>query len=233
MKIGILQCDHVSDEFVDKYGDYNSMFTSLLLKADPNLKFVIYPVIDGQFPQTLDDCDGWLITGSRHGTYDEFDWIKEMESLIRRLDREKRKVVAICFGHQLVAKTLGGKSGKSDKGWGVGLQTWDFKHKPNWMAEDGDEFSLLASHQDQISELPPGATLIAGSEFCEYGALQIGDHILTFQGHPEFTHGYSRDLMQSRTGRIPTDILEAGMASLQHEADDLKVARWMISFLSR
>ena len=231
MKIGILQCDHVNELFREQFDDYPEMFINLLSAVAPQLEFEVFSLIDGEFPESLDSCDAWLITGSRHGTYEDLPWIHRLGELIRQLDADKRKVVGICFGHQMIAQALGGESGKSDKGWGVGLQTWRLCEKPAWMSEDATEFSLLASHQDQVRTLPPGAKRIAGSDFCENAAFQLGEHILTFQGHPEFVADYSRALMEFRSNIIPADTLETGMASLERQPDSGKVGRWMVKFL--
>ncbi len=231
MKIGILQCDHVSEEFRADVDDYGEMFTELLAKADAKLEFECYPVIDGVFPNDINECEGWLITGSRFGSYEDLSWIQQLSDFIKQLDKQKRKTVGICFGHQLIAQVLGGESGKSDKGWGIGVQTWHIEDKPIWMKNNDREFSLLASHQDQVKKLPGNAMLIASSEFCEFASFQIDEHILTFQGHPEFPKQYSHDLMMSRTDRIPTDQLTKGLASLEKSLDDEVVAQWMVDFL--
>ncbi|MCB1757690.1 MAG: type 1 glutamine amidotransferase, partial [Gammaproteobacteria bacterium] len=118
MKIGILQCDHVNELFREQFDDYPEMFINLLSAVAPQLEFEVFSLIDGEFPESLDSCDAWLITGSRHGTYEDLPWIHRLGELIRQLDADKRKVVGICFGHQMIAQALGGESGKSDKGWG-------------------------------------------------------------------------------------------------------------------
>ncbi len=230
MKIGILQCDHVSEEFRDSFEDYQTLFSSLFLAVDNTLDIKIYPVIDGVYPDATDECDGWVITGSRHGTYDNLPWMLKLCELIKKLDAEKRKLVGICFGHQLIADVLGGESGKSDEGWGVGVNTWTFNEKPSWMTGDDASFCLLVSHQDQVKQIPPGAKHIAGSDFCNNAAFQIGEHILTFQGHPEFPSEYSRRLMLSRADRIPADQLKTGLSSLEQKPDSEKVATWIVDF---
>ncbi len=231
-KIGILQCDHVNENFRPDFVDYNEMFTDLMGKVDETLSFNCYPVIDDVFPESIDECQAWVITGSRHSTYEDLPWIKKLETLLFQLHNEKRKVVGICFGHQLIAQTLGGETRKSDKGWGVGVHSWRMLSKSDWMDEPCENFSLIVSHQDQVEKLPLGAQVIASSDFCKYAAFQIEDHILTFQGHPEFPKQYSHDLMKFRADRIPADQLEKGLASLVNDPEPEFVARWMVSFMT-
>ncbi len=230
-RIGILQCDHVSENFRPDFDDYSEMFMDLLSRVDGKLAFDVYPVIDDIFPGDTSECDAWVITGSRHSSYDDLPWINKLATLITQLHVEKRKVVGICFGHQLIAHTLGGETRKSDKGWGVGVHSWEVNVNSEWMDEMRESFSLLVSHQDQVEILPTGARLIASSDFCEYAAFQIENHILTFQGHPEFPKKYSHELMLSRTDRIPHDQLKKGMASLVNDPEPHQVANWMVRFM--
>jgi GMP synthase-like glutamine amidotransferase len=231
MKIGILKTDSVRAELVDEFGEYPDMFQQLLRAADPELEFVVYDVESGEFPQDLDVADGWLITGSKSSVYEDKPWIHQLEQLVQRLHRERRKLVGICFGHQLVARALGGVAEKSSKGWGVGVHTATFSTRPDWFDDAAAEFRLLVSHQDQVTQLPPGAQVLAGSEFCENAVCQIGEHILTFQGHPEFVAEYSNNLLNIRREVIGEDNYRAGMASLSQPLDRSRVACWILNFL--
>ena len=65
MLIGILQTGLAPDSLVDTSGDYPDMFARLL--AGNGFTFRTYRVVENQFPASVKDCDGWLITGSRHG----------------------------------------------------------------------------------------------------------------------------------------------------------------------
>lgn len=231
MKIGILQADHVSEPLLEVHGDYDAMFRVLLGEVDPSLDYAVYPVVDGEFPKSPQDCDAWLITGSRYGTYDDEPWIARLRDFIRHVVADGKRIAGICFGHQLLADTLGGESGKSSKGWGVGLQYWE-PFAP--VIEDElvpTGLKLLASHQDQVRRLPAEATRIAGSAFCENAAFRIGDQVLAFQGHPEFTPAYSRDLMNLRRGRIPDAVVDVGLETLKDSPDRQAVATWLVRFL--
>tara|TARA_R110002072_G_C7773406_1_gene519365 strand:+ start:112 stop:813 length:702 start_codon:yes stop_codon:yes gene_type:complete len=231
MKIGILKTDSVRGELVDEFGEYPDMFQQLLGAVDPQLEFIVYDVERGEFPQQLDVADGWLITGSKSSVYEDKPWIQQLQQLVQRLHQEGRKLVGICFGHQLVAQALGGLAEKSSKGWGVGVHTATFNERPTWSDDAAMEFRLLVSHQDQVTRLPPEALALAGSEFCENAVCQIGDHILTFQGHPEFVPAYSENLLNIRREIIGEDNYHSGMESLSQPLDRGRVARWILNFL--
>ena len=150
---------------------------------------------------------------------------------VRELDRRRKKLVGICFGHQLVAHALGGKTEKSPKGWGVGLHTHRFTTAPAWHDRQALDFDILVSHQDQVVNNAEGARVLAGSEFCENAVCQVGDHILTFQGHPEFVPGYSREIMEYRRQVIGEEVYARGVASLVATPHNERVARWILNFL--
>ena len=121
MKLGILKTDTVRPEWVPEFGEYPDMFVDLLGQADPDLQFQVYDVENGEYPADIDEVDAYLITGSKSSVYDDKAWIGELMDFVRELDQRRKKLVGICFGHQLVAQALGGKTEKSSKGWGVGL----------------------------------------------------------------------------------------------------------------
>ncbi|MDG2461397.1 MAG: GMP synthase [Luminiphilus sp.] len=233
MHIGILRTDSVSPEWVPTYGEYPDMFERLLSAEDQALTFTTWNVEAGHFPDNVDAADGFLITGSKSSVYDDKDWIRTLEDFVRECHAAQRKVIGICFGHQLVAQALGGSVGKSPKGWGVGVNCYNVDRQAFDVA-DADQVCLLASHQDQVITAPPGAKRIAENAHCEVAGMALGDHILTFQGHPEFTPAYSREIMTFRREMIGERRVAQGLDSLEqrrHEGD--RVARWMLAFFKR
>ena len=231
MKLGILKTDAVRPEWVPDFGEYPDMFISLLGRLDPAIDFSVYDVEQGQYPTDIDDVDAYLITGSKSSVYEDKPWIRELEDFVRELHARRKKLVGICFGHQLVAQALGGRTEKSEKGWGQGVHTHTFVGSPIWHDGGSLAFNVLVSHQDQVVENAEGAEVLASSEFCENAVCQIGDHILTFQGNPEFVPGYSHEIMQYRRDMIGETTYETGMASLNTPAEGERIGRWILNFL--
>lgn len=231
MKLGIVKTDTVRPEWVEQFGEYPDMFAALLQRADPSLECVTYDVQSGDYPADIDEVDAYLITGSKSSVYDDVPWIPPLIEFMQRLHAQEKKVVGICFGHQLIALALGGKTEKSSKGWGVGLHRHRFKQRPDWHDQGNPDLDILVSHQDQVTKPANGAVVLAGSEFCENAVCQIGDHILSFQGHPEFVPEYSKAIMDLRREKISEPVYGAGVDSLagKHEGD--RVANWVMSFL--
>ncbi|MEZ5869668.1 MAG: type 1 glutamine amidotransferase [Defluviimonas denitrificans] len=198
MQIGILQTGQAPDILKDASGDYPDMFARLL--ADRGLTFRTYLVEEMAFPADIHDCDGWLITGSRHGAYEDHPFIKPLEDFIRRAYAAKVPLVGICFGHQIIAQALGGKVERYDGGWSVGPTEYDF---------DGEVLTMNAWHRDQVTALPEGAKRIGTNAFCENAALVYGDRAFTVQAHPEFADNFVDGLMQTRGKGVVPDTLMA------------------------
>ncbi len=233
MHVGILRTDSVRPEWVATHGEYPDMFERLLSEQATDLRFTTWNVEMGELPHTVETADAYLITGSKSSVYDDKDWIRGLEDFVRSLHAARQKLIGICFGHQLVAQALGGTVAKSPNGWGVGVNCYELEPSASDLA-DGKEFCIIASHQDQVMSMPPGARQIARNDHCEFAGMAIGDHILTFQGHPEFTPAYSREIMTFRREMIGESRVVEGMQSLedrQHEG--ARVARWMLAFMRR
>ena len=233
MRIGILKTDAVRDDLVGEFGEYPDMFESLLGPLAPEFEFVTYDVEQGEFPRDINEVDGYLITGSKSSVYEDKPWIHKLNAFVQALHAQEKKLVGICFGHQMVAQALGGKTEKSDKGWGVGAHDASFDTAPPWHDGGDLSFSVLVSHQDQVVAMAPGSKRLAGSTFCENAVCQIGDHILTFQGHPEFISAYSDRLLDIRRETIGEETYVEGKASLSKTLDRERVAQWMVNFLRR
>jgi GMP synthase-like glutamine amidotransferase len=232
MKVGILKTDAVRPEWVPAFGEYPDMFIALLGELDPSLEFVVYDVEQGEYPADIDEVDAYLITGSKSSVYDDKPWIRTLMDFVRTLHQRRKKLVGICFGHQLVAQALGGRVEKSSKGWGVGLHTHAFTRRPHWHDGGAEAFDILVSHQDQVVENAEGAEVLAGSAFCENAVCQLGDHILTFQGHPEFVPAYSRELLEFRREQIGEENYHGGVTSLARDPEGERIGRWILKFLS-
>lgn len=235
MRIGILEADTLEPDIKEKYGSYAEMFQSLLLSVDDHLEFKVYQVVEGEYPENMDECDAYLITGSKSSAYDNEPWIKQLREYIVALHKHRSKLIGICFGHQIIATSLGGVTEKSEKGWGVGNSLSNIEKSKPWMrheiANTEKKFTLLVSHQDQVTSLPVQAELIASNTFCANASFQIAHHILTFQGHPEFSADYLNYLMNKRRDSIGEEKYKKAMDSLEIDQDALLVARWIVNFI--
>lgn len=201
--LGILQCGDAPEELRPAHGDYDGFFRRLLGEA--RFSYRTWRVFDGELPDAVDAADAWLLTGSRHGVYEPHAWIPPLETFIRAVQAAEVPMVGICFGHQIIAQALGGRAGKHDGGWSIGRVDYRWHAGEPVPGIEAGSVPLLAYHQDQVIEPPPGAVTVASSDFCRHAALVIGTRTLTIQPHPEFAPDYVDGLLGVRGGQLDDD----------------------------
>ena len=220
MKIGLLQTGHSPEEMKKDLGDYDDLFKRLL--ANPGLEFEVWRVVDGEMPPGIHAAEGWLITGSRHGVYEDHPWIPPLEAFIRDAYAAGVPVVGICFGHQIMAQALGGRVEKFPGGWSVG---W---HEYDW---GGETVRMNAWHQDQVVEKPKDATVLASNPTCAYAALAYGDRAFSVQTHPEFDSAEIDYLLRFRApGVVPPEKIDRATANLDRPLDNPRLADRIADF---
>ena len=197
MRVGILKTDDVREALAADFGEYPDMFDRLLRPADPAVEIVAYDVLQGEYPNDIDEVDAYVITGSKASVYDDVEWIRSLTEFVRTLHQRKKKLIGICFGHQLVAHALGGRTEKSPKGWAIGVHTHELNEEGKQFTGTTEGFDVIVSHQDQVAVPARGTAILAGSEFCPIAMCRVDDHILTIQGHPEFDAEFAHRLFET------------------------------------
>ena len=220
MKIGILQTGRAAETLCQNYGDFPAMFERLL--NGHGFTFRHYAAVDGILPDGVTDCDGWLVTGSRHSANDDLPWIALLEDFLHRTFAAGVPIVGVCFGHQILAQALGGKVERFAGGWGIGPMQYEFA--------DGTMAVLNAWHQDQVTVLPKGATRLATSSFCRNAALAYDNRALSYQAHPEFTNDFTRDLLAMRVDQLPRNLTDSAGIALKHLTPSPHIAQQIVQF---
>jgi GMP synthase-like glutamine amidotransferase len=237
-RIGLILCDDVDESARQQYGTYAQMFQDSLDPNEENLDLVPIRCFEGETLPDPGDFDGYVISGSRYSVYEDRQWISDLLEFVRQCWTREVRVVGICFGHQVIAHALGGKTEKADVGWGFGIQTAKITHRQGWMTDtdtlNGDLYNLIVIHQDQVVEMPPQFRTIAENDFCPNSMIVADGKMLGIQGHPEFSKEFCRFRADYRRDIIGPEVYETTVSSLTElESHAPTVLKWVTNFLQQ
>jgi GMP synthase (glutamine-hydrolysing) len=164
----------------------------------------------------LDRSDVVLLGGS--GDYSVVrggPWLGDALEAMARLYEEGKPTFASCWGFQAMARALGGEVVTDHDRAEVGSVwlhlTEAGRHDPVFGHLD-DRFQVLIGHEDIVTELPRGATLLASSDRVENEAFRFdGKPIYCTQFHPELSRV---DIVQ-RLAAYPAYLPLANAGSLE------------------
>ncbi|KAF8519899.1 class I glutamine amidotransferase-like protein [Hysterangium stoloniferum] len=226
-RLALLQCDTPNPAVLKEYGDYLDIFIRFFNSSlpDPNAKFVIdgFDVVNRQeYPSSDTEYHAVILTEADASAYADAPWISRLISYIKSIAETKPqvKIIAICFGHQVVARAFGGECVPNNGIWELG--TTDVE-----LTEKGKEIfgvptiRIQQLHRDHVPSLPPKFILLGSSSVtpvqvmalpCENDPSQL--HILCFQGHPELLPDMVNKMidLREKSGIMSGDIAKDGRA---------------------
>ena len=207
------------------------MYAALLREAGAVFDVRAYALHEGEFPSLPTDCDAWVISGSRASVFEPSPWIADALNLVREIHQSGRPQVGICFGHQLLAKALGGQVARAPGGWGYGNIETRVEKMPDGQAPDALQLRLFMAHQDQVTHLPPGAEALASAAHCPNAMFVLPGRSLGIQAHPEFSFAFMREMTLEESSFLTPAQQDRAMTDLAEPVDSALVGRWMAAFL--
>lgn len=139
-----------------------------------------FDVTEKEFPE---NPDAILVTGSRHAVYEDREWIEPLLEEIRECSYEI-PVMGVCFGHQAVAKALGGEVQNMEK-YEIGYRQIRLGKSRIFEGMNSIEYPF-STHEDEVIELPDNFRKTAESDESIHGFEHENHHIYGIQFHPEF-----------------------------------------------
>lgn len=223
-RLGLLILDSIDLPHRAIAGDYEQLFRNLFEVSGHE----IVPVdVKREALPAHDECDGWIIPGSRQSVVDDDVWISQLRTWTRRALEDQVPLAGVCFGHQLIAAELGAQVGSAPGGWNIGVIDYEVIDSPPWLNLP-NRYSLIASHQDQVLTVSAEMDLIATAATCPVGAFTVGTNVMCVQGHPEFVPPLAASLYESRTDRIGSDAVVEALATLKQPLNRHDVAHWLL-----
>jgi GMP synthase-like glutamine amidotransferase len=231
MKLCILDNDTLDPSQAPLYGSYALMLERLMRgEGAQDWEIDIFHTPSFAYPASFADYDAVLLTGSKSDSFSDEPWVVELRNRVTALLETDIKLLGVCFGHQLIALCMGAKVGRAPQGWSSGNHTYRWTANDWSVAPHQSAYHLLASHQDQVLELPPNTTLLAQSDNCPVAAYARGKQVLCIQPHPEFVEDYSAYILNKRRHILGEPLYQAGMDSLAQGQDGKAFARLMVAF---
>ncbi|OWM87718.1 gamma-glutamyl peptidase 5-like [Punica granatum] len=190
-RFAVLLCAEDSEYVRERYGGYLGVFKAMLAdEVDAGESWDLFRAVAGELPGEAEAelYDGFVITGSCSDAYGDDVWIRELLSFVKKIDSMKKKILGVCFGHQIISRAIGGKVGRA-KSWDIGLRKIQLSltSKPFSSLNLPTMLSIIECHRDEVKELPPKAEVIARSSKTRIEMFRYGNHIMGIQGHPEYT----------------------------------------------
>ncbi|GKV26648.1 hypothetical protein SLEP1_g35912 [Rubroshorea leprosula] len=231
-RFAVLLCAQDSDYVKRKYGGYLGVFVKML--GEEGEEWDVFRVASGEFPDDneIGLYDGFVITGSCNDAHGNDVWICKLMELLKKLDSTEKKVLGICFGHQIMI--VGNISA-----WHSHLFFTDIHLSPSSAKlfsslKIPETLPIIECHRDEIKELPPKAEVIAWSTKTGIEMFKCGDHMMGIQGHPEYNddillHLIDRLQQRNDIAESYADELKANMGAVDPDREAWK--KLCISFL--
>ena len=136
------------------------------------------------------DVRGIIVLGSAASVNDDNKWQQDISDIMIDASANCIPVLGICYGHQLIGHIYGGKveplwSGEKKQGERI------VRLKKSNIWGEPSTGPLLYSHQDGITEVPPGFEIIADSDLVSTDAIASkSEPVWGFQTHLEATQAF-------------------------------------------
>lgn len=218
MKIAIILLDDLS---VEGYGDFGDMgieyIKKIFLKKNENekeeinMEFIKFDYIfNNENLPNYKEFNLIYLTGSRKDSYlnDEFNYklIKYLKNILKDIKNGlKIKLLGICFGHQIIARSLESfKVIKNELGWEIGQY-----NVGDYIISMSHQDIVVFKNQEEEEEGNLNKFKFLGlSEKCPIQSIILNDNVLTFQGHPEFDLEYTLKISEKyfKNGKISKEL---------------------------
>jgi len=178
-------------------------------------------------PTALNDFSALVFMGGPMSVNDDLPWISKELTLIQQAAKQNMPMLGHCLGGQLIAKALGGEitaNPVKEIGWHSVARQLNAT-ADDWLTALPNDFDVFHWHGETFS-IPPGASPILSSEYCENQAFAMGN-TLALQCHVEMTTPMVKEWVAEYADELstPTASLQSGeiiLENLERKINQLK-----------
>ncbi len=176
-------------------GDYEEWFA----RACGDVSLQPVELHAGEVPPSLEGFDGVIMTGSPLSVTEPTEWMRRAADFLAE-SAEKKPVLGVCFGHQLLAWRHGVRVVKNPNGRELGTVSVELtgagKTSPLF-ASFPEQFEVQATHVDVVAG-SDGLEVLAFNAACGIQAFSRGPRTFGVQFHPEMDATSIRFCIESR-----------------------------------
>lgn len=173
---------------LERFGDFDDWVLNVLGELAVPVK-VITVAQGGSLPAT-GECSAVIVTGSHAMVTDNSGWSLALESWIPLLVADSVPFLGICYGHQLLARSMGGEVDYHPRGREIGTVSISLTPdaEVDLLFNDFPPlFSAHTTHAQSALQLPSGSVRLACSDHDQHHAFRVGTCAWGVQFHPEYT----------------------------------------------
>lgn len=230
MKLAILSTNVGSEAVYSRHESESEQIAACLGAVRPDWRFESFKVYEDAYPDNPEEFDGMLITGSPASVNDTYPLIEKFLDYLRDRYAAGMPLFGICFGHQALAKALGGQVALAPTGWSLGTVSVSIRDTAPWMVPPRDMLNLYAVHNEVVVQLPERATVFARTDRIHYAGFFVGNQILTTQHHPEMTRPFIADVVDELSASLDPLVIARARQSLGTKTDSGVFAEWVARF---
>ncbi|PLB49126.1 copper/iron-regulated glutamine amidotransferase [Aspergillus steynii IBT 23096] len=236
LKIAILINTPPGNEFRhDVRNSYTEIFRIMAPKA--HLRF-FDPVFANEFPDPkMNPYDFLVLSGGKADASSEEPWVLGVLHFVRRTvcETTKTKLLGICWGHQAIARALGGEVQPVPTGPIAAVQdirlTYAGRKFFGYAAEAG-YYTAPEFHIREAAKPAPGFIHLAENHECFLNATGT---VLTFQAHPEVQSGLARKMLLEEddvyNGNSTKEQLEEELRKLMQPTDGIRLMERVVQWI--
>jgi GMP synthase (glutamine-hydrolysing) len=203
--ITILMAGHTLPPIHERFGDFDSWFQT---RPERLAGYSVHYLYRENMLPAPRESDGWIITGSPDSVNDPLAWLPGVRKQISAAVETGHPILGVCFGHQLLAQSLGAKVEMNRAGWELGSATIQLTAdglESALFTDLGERIDVYQTHHDVVTDIPSGMKVLATNEM-GIQAIEVGERIFGVQFHPEFSPGIAGMYVELRSnhqkGRI-------------------------------